>query len=91
MIYQRSFSLVKWRKLKAGPSEGNEDDTQQELFLSLQECVSSSRERRSMMKSTKEFWSKKQFTDASSMEQWVAGRARPQQSARTGTYGLGTP
>ncbi len=28
------------------------------------------------MKSTKEFWSKKQFTDSSSMEQWLMARRR---------------
>ena len=26
------------------------------------------------MKSTKEFWAKKQFTDSSSMEQWILAR-----------------
>ncbi len=34
------------------------------------------RERRGMMKSTKEFWSKRQFTDSSSMEQWLLSRQR---------------
>ena len=29
-----------------------------------------------MMKSTKEFWSKKQFTDSSSMEQWMKTKHR---------------
>ena len=29
-----------------------------------------------MMKSTKEFWSKKQFTDSSSMEQWMKTKQR---------------
>ena len=28
------------------------------------------------MKTTKEFWSKKQFTDSSSMEQWLLARQR---------------
>ncbi len=28
------------------------------------------------MQSTKEFWSRKQFTDSSSMEQWLLARKR---------------
>ena len=34
------------------------------------------KERRGVMKTTKEFWSKKQFTDSSSMEQWLLARQR---------------
>jgi len=32
------------------------------------------------MKSTKEFWSKRQFTDASAMEQWLLNRQRAGES-----------
>ena len=34
------------------------------------------KEKRGLMKSTKEFWSKKQFTDSSSMEQWMKTKQR---------------
>jgi hypothetical protein len=42
----------------------------------IRECVIKSKERRVVMKSTKDFWSKKQFTDSSSMEQWILARQR---------------
>lgn len=34
------------------------------------------KEKRGLMKSTKEFWSKKQFTDSSSMEAWLKAKQR---------------
>jgi hypothetical protein len=42
----------------------------------LQKYVLLNKERRGLMKSTKEFWSKKQFTDSSSMEKWLLARER---------------
>ena len=36
--------------------------------------MASCREKRNIMMPTKEFWSKKQFTDSSSMEQWILAR-----------------
>jgi hypothetical protein len=32
-----------------------------------------------MMKTTKEFWSRKQFTDSSTMEQWMSSKQQQQQ------------
>ena len=43
---------------------------------SFQTCVTHCKEKRGLMKSTKEFWSKKQFTDSSSMEQWMKTKQR---------------
>ena len=43
---------------------------------SFQDCVTHCKEKRGLMKSTKEFWSKKQFTDSSSMEQWMKTKQR---------------
>jgi hypothetical protein len=31
-----------------------------------------------MMKTTKEFWSRKQFTDSSTMEQWMSSKQQQQ-------------
>lgn len=45
-----------------------------EWHRTIKECVEGCRERKGMMKSTKEFWSKRQFTDSSSMEQWLLSR-----------------
>ncbi len=45
-----------------------------EWHRTLKECAEAARERRGLMKSTKEFWSKRQFTDSSSMEQWLTAR-----------------
>lgn len=42
-----------------------------EWFATLKECVQQSKERKGLMKSTKEFWSKRQFTDSNSMEQFA--------------------
>ena len=42
----------------------------------MQDCVQKCKERRGQMQSTKEFWSRKQFTDSSSMEQWLLARKR---------------
>ncbi len=47
------------------------------VLLHAQECVAAGKERKGLMKSTKEFWSKRQFTDSSSMEQWLRQRAAP--------------
>lgn len=46
------------------------------IFLLVKECVTTCKERKGVMKSTKEFWSKKQFTDSSSMETWLLARRR---------------
>eukprot|EP00095_Tigriopus_kingsejongensis_P011317 maker-scaffold14_size734282-snap-gene-6.28 protein:Tk11317 transcript:maker-scaffold14_size734282-snap-gene-6.28-mRNA-1 annotation:"conserved hypothetical protein" len=43
-----------------------------EWFASLKECVQQSKDRKGLMKSTKEFWSKRQFTDSSPMEQYTS-------------------
>ena len=32
-----------------------------------------------MMKTTKEFWARKQFTDSSTMEQWMSSKQQQQQ------------
>jgi hypothetical protein len=32
------------------------------------------------MKTTKEFWSRKQFTDSSTMEQWMSSKQQQQQN-----------
>ena len=45
-------------------------------FHTLKTCVERCKERKGLMKTTKEFWSKKQFTDSSSMEQWILARRR---------------
>ena len=42
----------------------------------FQTCTAKSKERLGIMKSSKDFWSKKQFTDSSSMEQWITARKR---------------
>ena len=34
-----------------------------------------------MMKTTKEFWSRKQFTDSSTIEQWISSKQQQQQSS----------
>ncbi|XP_059087159.1 uncharacterized protein LOC131883662 isoform X2 [Tigriopus californicus] len=47
-----------------------------EWFQSIKNCVDVCREKRGMMKTAKEFWSKKQFTDSSSMEQYILARKR---------------
>lgn len=47
-----------------------------EWFQSIKNCVDICREKRGMMKTAKEFWSKKQFTDSSSMEQYILARKR---------------
>ena len=43
-------------------------------FYVLQTCITQSRERRGLMKSTKEFWSKKQFDKSSHYSDWLISR-----------------
>jgi len=43
-------------------------------FLTLQECVENAKKRRISMKSTEEFWTKRQHTDSSAMEGWILAR-----------------
>ena len=40
----------------------------------LQECVENAKKRRISMKSTEEFWTKRQHTDSSAMEGWILAR-----------------
>ncbi len=55
----------------------------------LEESIRRAKERKGLlkMKSTKEFWSRKQFTDSSSMEQWVKARRNVVQRQTT-DYGF---
>lgn len=46
------------------------------FFFALQDCSSNSKERRCTMQSTREFWSRKQFTDTDSIQQWLMARDR---------------
>jgi len=43
-------------------------------YLMLQEYVEKAKKRRVSMKSTEEFWSKRQHTDSSAMESWILSR-----------------
>lgn len=53
-----------------------------EWYHDVKGCADKARAKRgAVMKSTKEFWSKKQFTDSSSMEQWVQARRNIGKSA----------
>ena len=65
------LSTVREGKILLRKTEGLRD-----WFNVLKECTISSKERRSTMQTTREFWSKKQFTDADSIQQWLLARDR---------------
>ena len=62
------------------------------LFFLFQTCITKSRERKGLMKSTKDFWSKKQFDNASQYsDHWLISRthhARGKQALHSGHFCL---
>lgn len=45
-------------------------------YQNIQDCINTAKERRSRLKSTEEFWSRRQHTDSSTMEDWILARQR---------------
>ncbi|XP_040581815.1 uncharacterized protein [Lepeophtheirus salmonis] len=76
IIDKRGYLTISLSMGKDGKVLLRKPDGIRDWFNILKECVSTCKERKGMMKSSKEFWSKKQFTDSSSMEQYIMARHR---------------